>query len=117
MTVVERLPRNMPQTESNEQMAPARQGWLKNGNPPGDPNTAPRCGAKTRRGTACQAPAMRNGRCRMHGGASTGPRTREGLARSRRSRWKHGLYSSEARAEQKRVREFLRQSRELLKQL
>ena len=51
-----------------------------------------------------------------HGGASTGPRTAEGLARSRRSRWKHGLYSAEARAEQKRVRELLTQSRELLKQ-
>ena len=60
---------------------------------------------------------MTNGRCRMHGGASTGPRTPEGLARSRRSRWKHGLYSAERRAEQKRVRELLRQSRELLKQL
>jgi hypothetical protein len=58
-----------------------------------------------------------NGRCRMHGGASTGPRTPEGLARSRRSRWKHGLYSSEASAERKRVRDLIRQSRELLKQL
>ena len=53
----------------------------------------------------------------MHGGASTGPRTAEGLARSRRARWKHGLYSTEARAEQKRVRELLTQSRELLKQM
>ena len=34
-------------------------------------------------------PAMRNGRCRMHGGTSTGPRTLEGLARSRRAHWKH----------------------------
>ena len=41
-----------------------------------------RCGAKTRRGTACQRPAnKRNGRCRLHGGASTGPRTKEGLAK------------------------------------
>src|SRR5271155_1969404 len=94
-----------------------RRGWLKNGNRPGDLNSAPRCGAKTRQGTACKAPAMRNGRCRMHGGASTGPRTPEGLAKSRRSRWKHGLYSSEARAEQKRVRELIRQSRDLLKRL
>ena len=32
-----------------------------------------RCGAKTRRGTACQRPAnKRNGRCRLHGGASYG---------------------------------------------
>jgi hypothetical protein len=57
---------------------------------------------------------MANGRCRMHGGASTGPRTAEGLARSRRARWKHGLYSAEARAEQKLVRDLLRQSREVL---
>ena len=53
----------------------------------------------------------------MHGGASTGPRTAEGLARSRRSRWKHGLYSAEAQAEHKRARELLSQSRELLKQI
>ena len=41
----------------------------------------PRCGAKTRRGTRCRAPAVwdrgkdqaRNGRCRLHGGLSTGP--------------------------------------------
>jgi len=59
-------------------------------------------------------PAMANGRCRMHGGASTGPRTAEGLARSRRARWKHGLYSAEAQAEQKLTRELLQQSRELL---
>jgi hypothetical protein len=58
-----------------------------------------------------------NGRCRMHGGASTGPRTVEGLARSQRARWKHGLYSADSLAEQKRVRELLSQSRELLKQM
>ena len=42
----------------------------------GNPNLAPRCGAKARTtGCPCQAPAMANGRCRMHGGKSTGPRT------------------------------------------
>lgn len=75
-----------------------RRGWLQNGNPPGDPSTAPRCGAKTRRGTACQSPAMPNGRCRMHGGASTGPRTKEGLERSRKANWKSGKYSAETKA-------------------
>jgi hypothetical protein len=50
-------------------------------------------------------------------GASTGPRTAEGLARSKCARWKHGLYSAEALAEQKRVRDLLAQSRELLKQM
>lgn len=28
------------------------------------------CGAKTKRGTKCRVPAMANGRCRIHGGAS-----------------------------------------------
>ena len=60
------------------------------------------------------APAMRNGRCRMHGGASTGPRTPEGLARSRRANWKHGLYSAQAKAEWRLLREFLRDSTDLL---
>ena len=32
----------------------------------------------------------------MHGGRSTGPRTPEGLERSRRARWKHGRYSKAA---------------------
>ena len=45
--------------------------WLRNGNPPGDPTTAPRCRARTRRGTACQGPCVRGRpRCRMHGGAT-----------------------------------------------
>jgi hypothetical protein len=34
----------------------------------------PRCGAKTRKGTPCQAQALANGRCKYHGGLSTGPR-------------------------------------------
>ena len=31
-----------------------------------------RCRARTRRGSPCQSPAMKNGRCRMHGGTSPG---------------------------------------------
>jgi hypothetical protein len=45
-----------------------------------------------------------NGRCKFHGGKSTGPRTPEGLERSKRARWKHGYYSREAKAERSRVR-------------
>jgi hypothetical protein len=42
-----------------------------------------RCGAKTRKGMPCQAgPFGKGGRCRYHGGMSTGPRTPEGKARS-----------------------------------
>jgi hypothetical protein len=58
----------------------------------------PRCGAMTRMGRPCQAPASwdgatdtpRNGRCRLHGGLSTGPRTSEGrerIAAAQRNRW------------------------------
>jgi hypothetical protein len=94
-----------------------RRGWLKNGNPPGDLSKAARCGAKTRRGTACQGPAMANGRCRIHGGPSTGPRTPEGLERSRRARWKHGAYSRELRALRAENRRRLRALRALLGQL
>ncbi|MFN5723305.1 MAG: HGGxSTG domain-containing protein [Betaproteobacteria bacterium] len=38
----------------------------------------PRCGAKTRSGTTCRNPAMSNGRCRMHGGRSTGAPIKHG---------------------------------------
>lgn len=31
-----------------------------------------RCGARTRAGGACRSTAMRNGKCRIHGGLSTG---------------------------------------------
>ncbi len=43
-------------------------------------------------------PAMANGRCRLHGGLSTGPRTAEGRARCARARLKHGAYSAADRA-------------------
>jgi hypothetical protein len=39
------------------------------------------CGARTRQDTGCKGPAMKNGRCRLHGGASTGPRTVAGRQR------------------------------------
>jgi len=41
-----------------------------------------KCGARTRKGVPCKAPAMGNGRCRLHGGLSTGARTLEGRRRS-----------------------------------
>ncbi|WP_425599461.1 HGGxSTG domain-containing protein [Noviluteimonas dokdonensis] len=41
-----------------------------------------RCGAKTRLGGKCNArPARTGGRCKWHGGCSTGPRTSEGKAK------------------------------------
>ncbi len=50
-----------------------------------------RCLAKTRRGTKCQSAAYKhNGRCRLHGGLSTGARTPEGLQRISEANLKHG---------------------------
>jgi hypothetical protein len=40
---------------------------------------------------------MLNGKCRMHGGASTGPRTPEGLQRLAKARTVHGRYGAEMR--------------------
>jgi hypothetical protein len=53
---------------------------------------------------------MRNGRCRLHGGKSTGPRTPEGLARSRRATWKHGRYSQEAIATRRMIRQLIKEA-------
>jgi hypothetical protein len=62
-------------------------------------NAARRCGARSKRtGKPCRAAAMPNGRCKLHGGKSTGPRTPEGLERSRRANWKHGHLSGAATA-------------------
>ena len=48
----------------------------------GKPRSRVRCGARRKRdGEPCQAPALANGRCKLHGGLSTGPRTPEGWAR------------------------------------
>jgi hypothetical protein len=64
------------------------------GRPRGDPNLAPRCGAKTRAGLGCQAPGMANGLCRIHGGTSTGPRTAEGFSRLAAAHTTDGTYTA-----------------------
>jgi len=69
---------------------PQHGGCLRNGNPSGDLAAVRRCGARTRAGGCCRQPAMANGRCRLHGGKSTGPRTPAGLAASRAARLRHG---------------------------
>ena len=77
-----------------------------------------RCEARTRRGTPCQRPArLPVGRCKFHGGASTGPRTKDGLARLTEARTKHGKFTKEKRAEARRFAEEGRQMREELKEL
>jgi hypothetical protein len=44
----------------------------------------------------------------MHGGASTGPRTPEGLEKCRRASWKTGMYSAEQLAFRRALRRELR---------
>ena len=71
-----------------------------------------RCLAKTRRATLCQKPAIRGrGRCQLHGGKSTGPRTPEGKARSIAAHTKLGrrskAYIEKGRAIRKELKQII----------
>ena len=57
------------------------------------------------------------GRCRLHGGASSGPRSKDGLARLTEARTKHGKFTREKRAEARRFAEQGRQMRGELAEL
>ena len=76
--------------------------------------SCPRCGAWTRSGRPCQGPAMLNGRCRMHGGSSTGPKTAEGLARIRAARTTHGMRTAEMEQVRALVRELRAEAKRLV---
>jgi hypothetical protein len=67
------------------------------------------CGAKTRTGGSCRQPAMKNGRCRMHGGKS--------LSGKEHGRYKHGQFTKEALEARRQFSELLRLSQKLLRQL
>jgi hypothetical protein len=97
--------------------APSLSG-KRRGNP--DLGLALRCGARTRGGCPCRAPAI-HGKLRCpagqargqapHGGRSTGPRTAEGMARLRAARTVHGAYSAETRARNRHDLTALRRGR------
>ena len=74
---------------------------------------SPRCGATTRSGAACRAPALRGKtRCRMHGGApGSGPPRGNCNAR------KHGRFTGEVIAERRQVRDLLGEARRLLREM
>jgi hypothetical protein len=73
--------------------------------------TSPRCGAKTRSGGSCRAPALRGKRrCRMHGGAP-GSGAPNGNQNARR----HGLFTSDGIAGRKQIQDLLGEARKLLK--
>lgn len=65
-----------------------------------------RCGAKTRSGTPCKHWAMKNGRCRLHGGMSTGAKTPSGKARAiaaLREGWERWNTERQARKDQEEL--------------
>jgi hypothetical protein len=95
----------------------ASRGRLKNGNPSGDYLKSPRCCARTRAGGCCRQPAMANGRCRMHGGLSTGPRTLDGLERCRTTRLVHGYRTAAHIGLRRRAAHAARRLRALTAQL
>jgi hypothetical protein len=70
------------------------------------------------RAPPCQRSAkLPVGRCRLHGGASTGPRNKDGLARLTDARTNHGKFTKEKRAEARRRAEQGRQLRGELAEL
>lgn len=79
----------------------------------GPMQASPRCGAQTRNGDTCRAPALRGKtRCRMHGGAAG-----SGAPFRNRNVVKHGFFSSEAIEERTLVRTVLIEAENLLRQL
>jgi len=81
-----------------------------------------RCGAKTRKGTECLRPAnKKNGRCRLHGGASTGPKTLEGRKRISQATLRHGNYTKDKLEKQRmnaaKGREIKKELRQMEREL
>jgi hypothetical protein len=71
---------------------------------------SPRCGAKTRHGAPCRAPAVvGKKRCRMHGGAAG-----SGAPSNNQNALKHGLYTRQAIAERAAIQALLREAEETL---
>jgi len=66
----------------------------------------PICGAKTRSGVPCKHYPMRSSkRCRMHGGKSTGIKTKKGKEKQRKAVTRHGIYAKNFRlSEQEKER-------------
>ncbi len=81
-------------------------------------NTGPmrasrRCGARTRSGTPCQAPAVSGkARCRMHGGARG-----SGAPIGNQNARKHGMYTKVALEERQMVRRLIREMEERLQEI
>lgn len=68
------------------------------------PTPRVKCGARTRAGGNCRQPAMKNGRCRLHGGKSKSGREH--------GRYRHGLRTKEAMELRRQLSELLREAKE-----
>ena len=80
---------------------------------PGPMQASRRCGAKTRAGGACRAPAMHGKkRCRMHGGANG-----SGAPKANRNARRHGRFTRDAIAERRRIQALLGEARRLLEEM
>ncbi len=66
---------------------------------------AKRCTASNRQGNTCKSPAMTNGKCRMHGGASTGA-----PCGKKHGRYKHGRCTKEMIAQRIYFSQLLREA-------
>ena len=74
---------------------------------------SPRCGAKTRRGSACRSPAVSGKkRCRMHGAAAG-----SGAPKGNQNALKHGAYTREMLEKQKEIMQLIRQAQETLREI
>lgn len=76
-------------------------------------DNAPRCGAKTRRGTPCQSPAVHGKcRCRLHGCGKG-----SGAPKGNKYALTHGQTTAEVKAFKKEVRELIKAAHELAQEL
>lgn len=74
---------------------------------------SPRCGAKTRKGTPCEAPAVSGkSRCRMHGGARG-----SGAPKGNQNAFKHGQFSRENLEWKAHVVKLVRDGRKLIEEI
>ncbi|WP_283812922.1 HGGxSTG domain-containing protein [Bradyrhizobium rifense] len=74
---------------------------------------SPRCGAQTRNGGTCRAPALRGkARCRMHGGAAG-----SGAPWGNQNARTHGRFTRDAIAERRQIQTLLDEARKTLSEL
>jgi hypothetical protein len=75
-----------------------------------------RCHAKSKRsGEQCKSWAVKGKKvCRMHG-AFAGIKTKEGRERQVKSVTKHGYYSEQAIEDRRKMRQFINQTKKLLR--